>query len=251
MNLLTAEVRKVTSLKYWWALAIPPIVVGVFASTIASAISESVGEVDIDGGFSTFGLYASLAFAMTFVGVFAAVNGGTEFRHDTITTSFVTASGRDGVIGAKIAVTALFALGYGVLVEIGSVVCLMLFSPTTFTITGHVIGILASGLLAAVLWSLIGVGLGLVLGSPSWAAIVVVGWYPFGEIIVVSILDGLGVHNVSSITPGGATIATLTSGDSDGASYFMPWPWAPVVLALWAVAVASAGWWRTRERDIG
>ncbi|WP_072806869.1 hypothetical protein [Rhodococcoides yunnanense] len=251
MNLLTAEVRKVTSLRFWWALALPPILVGIFTSTIASAISESVGEVDVEGGFATFGLYVSLGFAMAFVAVFAAVNGGTEFRHDTITTSFVTASGRDGIIGAKFAVTALFALGYGLVVELGSVVCLMLFSPTAFALSGHILAILLAGLLAVVLWSLIGVGLGLLLGSPSWAAIVIVAWYPFGEIIVISILEGLGIHNVSTITPAATTLATLTAGDSDSAPYFMSWPFAPIVLALWAVAVAAAGWWRTRERDIG
>lgn len=250
MTLLTAELRKVTTLKFWWLLALPPIVVGIFASAISSAISESVSDLDIEGGFAIFGLYAALGVAMVFAAVFAAVNGGTEFRHDTITTSFLTSRGRDRVILTKILVTALFALGYGLAVEIGSIVCLLLFSPTTFTLNAHVIGVVVAGLFAVVAWAVIGIGLGLLFGSPTWSAIIVVAWFPMGETMLVSILAGLGIPNGSLLTPAASSLATVTVGETDDAPFLMSWPWAPVVLALWAIGLAAAGWWRTRQRDI-
>ncbi|SNS87870.1 hypothetical protein [Rhodococcoides kyotonense] len=250
MTLLTAEIRKITTLKFWWALALPPVVVGIFASAIASAISESAGDLDIEGGFAIFGLYSSLGAAMVFAAIFGSVNGGTEFRHDTITTSFLTARGRDVVILGKMLVTALFALGYGLAVEIGSIACLLLFSPSTFALNAHVVGTLAAGLFAVVLWALLGVGLGLLFGSPTWPSIIVVAWFPMGEIMLVSILAGLGISNASVLTPVASTLATVTVGDTDDVPFLMPWPWAPIVLVLWAAGIAAAGWWRTRQRDV-
>ena len=42
-TLLTAEIRKVTTLRFWWALAIPPVLVGVCASAISSAAASTTG----------------------------------------------------------------------------------------------------------------------------------------------------------------------------------------------------------------
>ena len=128
--LLTSEIRKVTTLKFWWALAIAPIVVGVFASVITSVIANQLGEfeedLDISGGVASIGLYVAAGAAILFAGIFGAVNAGTEFRHKTITTSFLTARGRDGVIAAKLIVTALFGLGYGLVVLLASLICLLI-----------------------------------------------------------------------------------------------------------------------------
>jgi hypothetical protein len=61
--LLTSEIRKVTTLKFWWALAIAPLVVGIFASVITSVIANQLGEfeedLDISGGVASIGLYVA------------------------------------------------------------------------------------------------------------------------------------------------------------------------------------------------
>lgn len=252
MTLFTSEIRKVTTLKVWWALAIPPVVVGIGASAISSTVATATDE--FTGGeineISAVGLFVALAFAMLFAAVFSAVNTGTEFRHDTITTSFLTAPGRDRVIGAKIAITTLFALGYGLIVSIFSIVCLLLFTSGRFTLSADVLGYIAAGLFAVVLWSLIGSGLGLLFGSPTWSSILIVAWFPMGESIAVGILSGLGLEGASTVTPAALTLSVVAAGQLDDADLLTSWPLAPIGLMIWALAAIAAGWLRTRERDI-
>ena len=146
-TLLTAEIRKVTTLKFWWALAIPPVLVGVCASAISSAVATTTDEIyggEVDG-IIVAGLVAALVSAMIFAAVFSAVNVGTEFRHDTITTSFLTAAGRDRVIAAKVGVTALFALGYGLVVASFSIIGLLLFTGGRFALSGDIVASVAAG----------------------------------------------------------------------------------------------------------
>lgn len=251
-TVLTSEIRKVTTLKFWWALALPPVFVGICASAISSAVATSADEItngDVDE-IVVVGLFVALGFAMLFAAVFSAVNTGTEFRHDTITTSFLTTSGRDRVIGAKVLVTALFALGYGLVVSICSIVCLLLFTAGTFSLTGDTMAYVAAGLFAVVLWSLIGSGLGLLFGSPTWPSIVIVAWFPVGELITLGILSGLGFEGAWNITPASLTMSVTAAGNLDDAGAFATWPWAPIGLTVWAASALAAGWLRTRERDI-
>ncbi len=251
-SLLTAEIRKITTLNFWWALAIPPVLVGICASAISSTIATSADELtggDVDG-VVVAGLFVAIGFSILFGAVFSAVNAGTEFRHDTITTSLLTASGRDRVIGAKIIVTTLFALAYGLIVSICSIVCLLLFTGGRFTLDGDVMTFVAAGLFGVVMLSLIGSGLGLLFGSPTWPAIIIVAWFPVGELIAVSILGGFGLDSVSAIAPAALTLSVVAAGNIDELDVLTPWPWAPILLAVWAAAAIAAGWVRTRQRDI-
>lgn len=248
---LTAEIRKTTTLNFWWVLALPPLLVGVCASAISSAVGSTTDQLtgtEVDGVVRA-GLLVSLVVAMMFAAVFSAVNAGTEFRHDTITTSFLTTSGRDRVIGAKVAVSALFALGYGLVVSICSIVCLLLFTGGRFALSGDIMANVAAGLFAVVLWSLIGSGLGLLFGSPTWPSIIIVAWFPVGELISLAILSGLGLDGAWNITPSTLTMSVVAAGHVDDA-LFPVWPWAPIGLALWAVGAVAGGWYRTRSRDI-
>ncbi|MET0318067.1 MAG: ABC transporter permease [Rhodococcus fascians] len=251
-TVLTSEIRKVTTLKFWWALALPPVFVGIGATAISSAVGK--GMSDITGSEMNevvlAGLFVALGAATLFGSVFSAINAGTEFRHDTITTSFLSARGRDRVIGAKVLVTALFALGYGLVVSILTLLCMLAFTAGDFTLNGDVFGYIAAGLFVVVMWSLIGSGLGLLFGSPTWPSIAIVAWFPVGELVVLGILSGLGLVGFWQIAPGSLTLSTVVAWNLDDGNGLAEWPWAPIGLALWAALIVVAGWLRTRERDI-
>lgn len=253
-SLLTSEIRKVTTLKFWWALAIAPLVVGIFASVITSVIANQLDpyedDLDIAGGVASIGLYFAAGAATLFAGIFGAVNAGTEFRHKTITPSFLTARGRDGVIAAKLVVTALFGLGYGIAVITASIVCLVIFSERTVEFDGAFVGVTAACLLSVVLWSMIGAGLGLLLASPTWSAIALVAWLPFGEGLLSLILVGVGLGPAAMVLPASLTLPTMAATQLDGTEGFASWPWAPLGLALWATIFAGGGWMVARTRDI-
>ncbi|KAA0022533.1 ABC transporter permease [Antrihabitans cavernicola] len=251
-GLLVAEIRKVTTLKFWWALLIPPLIVGLFASAIYAGIADETGDLgdDFATGIASVGLYFALAWVVLFAGVFGAINAGTEYRHKTLTPTFLTASGRDGVIAAKLLVTAGFALGYGVIVELASLICMVAFGGDRLDVNGTLFQAFTVGLVAVVCWSLIGAGLGLLMASPTGAALMLVAWYVVGELTVSLVASGMGLKGFGSILPGSATIATVALGELDGDSGFADWPLAPILMLAWTVALAGSGWWATRQRDI-
>ncbi len=252
LGLLTSEVRKVTTLKFWWALLIAPLAVGLFASAIYAAVSNSVDEVDssLSTGFASVGLYFALAWVILFAGIFGAINAGTEYRHKTLTPTFLSASGRDGVLAAKLIVTVGFALGYGIVVEVTSFAAMVIFGGGNLEITGELFGVFLVGLYAVACWSLIGAGLGMLFKSPVGAALALVAWYVAGEFTVALIATGFGSDAFGSWLPVFATIATVAAGQLDDAGSFRPFGVAFVVLTLWTMAFAGSGWLATRERDI-
>lgn len=251
--LVTSEIRKITTLNFWWALALAPIAVGVFASAITVTVSSTADEfggIDIPGGPGAIGLYFAAAFAALFAGVFGAVNAGTEFRHRTITTTFLTAQGRDRVLAAKLLVTALFGLIYGLVVQIAGVVFLLIFDSRTLVLGGGLFAAIAANLFVVVVWTLIGAGLGLLMKSPTWSAIALVAWFPLGEGLMSLILAGLGIGGASFVLPLNLTVTTMLTGQLDDAGDFVTWPLAPILLLVWPLLIVGTGVALARTRDI-
>lgn len=253
--LLTAELRKITTLRFWWALGITPLVVGLFSSAMSlpmlRAFETELGG-DANSAATLVGLFVALALVFLFAAIFGAVNAGAEYRHHTLTTSFLTARGRDGVIGAKLLVTALFGLLYCAAVEVVCIALLMIFAVDEIHFDGTLVAVLGAGLLAAALWALLGAGLALATGSSIVSTVGLVVWYPFGEGIATLILDGIGLGQLSGWLPGTLTVSTVagvldTGDESPGLT---SWPGAPLGLLLWTVACCGLGWWVTRTRDI-
>lgn len=251
-NLVVAEVRKVITLRFWWALLIPSVIIAMCASAIYASVAEGFSDLndDMDTGPGSVGIYVALAWVMLVAGIFGAMNAGTEYRHKTLTPTFLTASGRDEAIAAKLLVTAFFAVGYALLVELISLLGMLTFGARFVHLGVDMLQILALGVFAVVCWSMIGAGLGLLLGSPIGSALALVAWAAVGELTIALIAFGLGFKEFGSFFPASATLATLARGDFDGENGFVDWPLAPIVLLLWAAVVAGAGWWVTRQRDI-
>ncbi|MGF7121049.1 ABC transporter permease [Rhodococcus sp. AG1013] len=253
-RLLTAEFRKVTSLRFWWALGLAPLLVGVMSSAISipmfNAVADEVASKEANTAAAAIGLFVALGLVFLFSALFGAVNAGTEYRHNTLTTTFLTARGRDGVLAAKLAVTALFGLLYCLVIEVVSVPLLLALSDN-FEIDGTIVGVLAIGLVASTLWALIGAGLALATGSSIASAVGLVVWYVMGEGIVRLVLAGLGADAVAQWLPGSVTVTAFVGTIDHSALDGMPgWPLSLLVLCLWAVASCGLGWWATRSRDI-
>ncbi|MCX5043710.1 hypothetical protein OG921_11090 [Aldersonia sp. NBC_00410] len=252
-GLLVSEARKVTTLNFWWALPIAPVAVGMFASAIYAGLADALDPYDDSGlstGAASIGLYFALAWVILFAGIFGAVNAGTDFRHKTLTPTFLIAPRRDGVVASKYVVTIVVALGYGLLAEATSLICMSVFGGGRVEWSPTLLAVVAAGALAAVCWSLIGAGLGLLLGSPIGAALALVAWYLVGELTVSTIAAGLGFQRLGGLLPGGATLSTVAVGSLDNSDVFVSWPVAPAVLLAWTALFTGAGWWVVRQRDI-
>ncbi|HEY5855774.1 MAG TPA: hypothetical protein VIW24_17430 [Aldersonia sp.] len=255
-GLLVSEFRKVFTLNFWWALLIAPLVVGMFASAIYAAIADGLGAYDsgandndgLSTGLASAGLYFALVWVVLFAGIFGAINAGTDFRHKTITPTLLVTPRRDPVVATKLLVTVVVALGYVLVVEAASLACLAVFGGGSIRWGLMLLGVLATGIAATVCWALIGAGLGLLLGSPVGAALLLVSWYVVGEITVALILTGIGLDGLAVWLPGAATLGTVAIRSTD--DFLLTWPVAPLVLLAWTALFAGGGWWLTRRRDI-
>lgn len=255
--LLTAEFRKVTTLRFWWMLGLTPLIVGMFSSAITLPVLRTFTDAfeadpaDANLAATVFGLSVALSLVVLFAALFGAVNFGTEFRYGTLTTTFLTSRGRDGVIGAKLAVTAAFGFFYCFVVETVSVALLLTFGGDSFDLGGSLFAMLGSALLCAVAWALIGGGLAMLTSSPIGSCIALVVWYTLGEMILRSILSGIGVGAVGGILPVSATLGTVANAAAgNDIEWLTLWPTAPLALLVWTALFVLGGAAITRRRDI-
>lgn len=255
--LLTAEVRKVLGLRYWWILGIAPLVVGLFCGALTLPLGRGL-EVGLGDGFAeaiaaAVGISLALALVFLFAAVFGAVETGSEFQHRTVVSTFLTTRGRDRVIAAKLIVVAVVGLLYCIVVEVTSAATLLLFGGgfegADLASVAKVLGI---GLFCSMLWALIGAGLGLLTTSTTMSVLAICAWVPFGEMIASLILHGIGLGAVAPYLPAQLTFHVLFSAVSmpEDVDLAVTWPAAPAALLLWTIVLCALGWWRTRTRDI-
>ncbi|WP_405161119.1 ABC transporter permease [Nocardia sp. NBC_01499] len=248
---VNSEVRKVTTLPTSRFFGTVPLVVALLAS-IASALMA--GKPDPKGepatGAATIGLYVALAVVVVAAAVFGAIGSGAEYRHQTMPVTALFTADRDRLAAAKVLVTGGFALAAALAVEVVSVVALFAFGRGKFDFGMDLAAVLGGGLLAAVCWSVIGTGLGLLLRSSSTAVVVVLGWLVVVEPLLWLIANGVGATGFVTLFPGSATISTVAVGSFTDSDFLAPTPAAVVVLVLWTIGIGGAGWWNLRRLDL-
>ena len=106
--LLTAELRKVTTLRFWWALAIAPLAVALFAGAIFAAVDDTLTTMDAEltTSAANVGLFITIGWVALFAGLFGAVNAGTEFRYSTLTPTFLESCSSHAMKMARIETSA-------------------------------------------------------------------------------------------------------------------------------------------------
>ena len=80
--LLTAEFRKVLSLRYWWILGIAPLLVGLFCGALTLPVmrqlEDVVGEDFAEAAAAAVGISLALALVFLFAALFGVVNTGSD-----------------------------------------------------------------------------------------------------------------------------------------------------------------------------
>jgi ABC-2 type transport system permease protein len=259
-----AEFRKFFTTRMWWGMAIGVFLAGallavVYALLVPGARSQGSGGPRFPGlgdpamvsTVYTAGL--STAYLLTLaVGVMAI---GSEYRHKTITSTFLSTPKRVRVMVAK--VTSLLGIGafYGVVFLLGSVgagaaaISLKGFSP--FPEVGPITRTLALSLLVLGLWSLIGLGAGILIPNQVAAILIAVGaaW-------IVLPLAGLLLGFVSwgqpivPYLPNEATSAMLGQINTSSNVGMLSWWAGALVLVAYAAVLAGVGSLLTVHRDV-
>ena len=261
---IRSELRKFFTTRLWWGMGI-----GVFVSGAAFALlfgilltSDSAGttgpggiptgdSVQVANSVYTAGLSVGYLLMLT-IGV---IQIGSEYRHATITSTFLATPRRAKAMLAKVVALLVIGIGYGIISLVGSVtvgaITLNLRGEDAFPST-EVLRTLALSLLVLGLWALIGLGVGILI--PNQVAALLIG---VGVAWIVEPLLGLaikawefGQEHIAPYLPTEATNAIVNAVQNSPDDVRLSWWAAAITLALWATALSGVGILLTVRRDV-
>jgi ABC-2 type transport system permease protein len=210
-GLITAEFRKVLTVRLWWALMIPAVALGFFAGLGTAGIARQVAQ-DVqndplmqqtgltfqDVPWAVVALSRSINITTIFPMLFGALGLSTELHRRTITTSFLTAPNRAVMLGAKAVAYLVWGLVYGVVIVGVSMLGTLAGSGGQYLPSGSDILVIAvAGVLECVLWTLLGLGVGALLGSTTGSIVLLLVYSVIAEPVLASYLH----NNVAGALP--------------------------------------------------
>jgi hypothetical protein len=255
-----SELLKFFTTRLWWGMAI-----AVFASAAGLAVlfgilftSSAMGD-DIPSGdptqvansVYTAGIQVSYLLMLT-IGV---IQVGAEYRHQTITSTFLATPHRAQAMIAKVVALLGIAAGYGLLSLVGSVglgaLTLSLRDAEPFP-SSAVLRTLALSLLVLGLWAMIGLGVGILIPNQVAALLIGVGVAWIVEPLLVFALSfwDFAREHVVLYFPSAATSAVVDVVQNSPEEVRLSWWAAALVLTAWAAALSALGIVRTVRQDV-
>ena len=245
--LVRSELLKVRTTRGWWAyLIVIVLLAGIgTAGTIGSSADSDRGTVDFQlDVVGTMGVAILLAIILGITIITA------EFRHGTVTPTFLAAPHRERVIGAKTVAAAVVAIGFALLALVVILaVALIWFAvigvDPQFT-DGEIVTRAAQQCLAAALWALMGVAIGAIVQSQVAALVGTLVWIFVVENLLVGLLGLLDGDGVTEYLP----FRALDAADGTGGDNLISYGPGVAVSLGWIAAIGAAGVVRTLRRDI-
>ena len=259
-DLVRAEWRKARTMRLnWILLAIGVAYAAVQALMLVLIASGMLPGVPADSGMllepayvdTILGQASSAATFALIVGIIAITG---EFRHMTITSTFLATPRRGRVLVAKGIVMACM----GVVAALASVVVVVLVTAVALTPFAHapitaasVLGVVVGAALGMALYAIVGLGFGSIVTNQVAAVVTALLW-----LLLIEPLAGLAFPVASRWLPGGALNSALgvsMRADMSGgmaSAHLLP-QWAGVLVLLgYAVVLAAVGTRTSIRRDI-
>jgi ABC-2 type transport system permease protein len=259
-----AELRKFFTTRLWWGMALGvflsgaafALLFGILLTSDAAASGDANGiptgdAVQVANSVYTGGLSVGYLLMLT-IGV---IQIGAEYRHHTITTTFLAVPRRATAMLAKVVALLAIGVGYGVVSLVGSVtvgaLTLRLRGEDAFP-SEEVLRTIALSLLVLGLWALIGLGVGILI--PNQVAALLIG---VGVAWIVEPLLGLAIkasdfgrEHVAPFLPSEATNGIVNAVQSSPDDVRLAWWAAALTLAAWAALLSGVGILLTVRRDV-
>ncbi len=265
---LLAEYRKIVTTRLWWILL---LVMAVYMGFISAVMAWAVSQGDVTtnaGGQSEPVVLAAdavvrsvytitVSFGYVFPVIVGALAMSSEFRHKTVTPTFLAEPRRSVVLGAKLAAAGAVGLLFGVVgtlasAGVGAAVLGILGKPTYLDVasTWRTLGL---SVVALAVWSLVGVGFGTLVTNQVAVIVALLAFTQFVEPVArfVLVLTSWG-KSVAKFLPGaaGEGISGGSFYSEAGLASLLP-SWAALLVLLgYAVAFAVIGRLVTLRRDI-
>jgi len=261
-----AEFRKFFSTRMWWGMTIGVFLAGaLFAVLFALVVAGSRQQGGPGGGPRLPGLdntsmvstvyTAGLSLAYLLTLVVGVMSIGSEYRHKTITSTFLSTPKRVRVMAAK--VISLLGIGafYGVVFLVGSVgvggtaIAIKGFSPLPEA--GPIARALALSLLVLGLWSLLGLGAGILIPNQVAAILIAVGAAWILEPLLGFLLGLVSWgQSIVPYMPSQATSAMVGQINTSATVHLLTWWAGALVLVAYAAILAGVGSMLTVRRDV-
>jgi ABC-2 type transport system permease protein len=268
---IRSEFRKVVSTRLWWGLLVPVATLSLLVNLFGGVFTLVLGagpEAEDRLPLLLASLAYSLALTATFAGVHGAVATAGEFRHRTITTTYLTASGRGPVLAAKMLVAAGVGVVYALVsAALGIVGGLVGQESAQFPEVGSLLAVVGIGTAVCALWAGFGAALGTVLTNQVTVLVLLLVYVLLGEPLLSLLLtvdDSPGVAGISAYLPVNAGEVALYDvparvlagsgaeealGFAAGVSGPPPWWGGLLILGGWTATAAAAATWLGR-RDV-
>jgi ABC-type transport system involved in multi-copper enzyme maturation permease subunit len=271
-NAVKAEFRKVFSTKMWWALLIPAVAVA-FVFNLGFSALQRTGQDDagVTIPIALLSLGASFSSTSIFAALFGAMSISGEFRHRTISTTYLTASSRGAVLTAKLITYVVMGLIYGVLTLIFATVGALVGGGSNSLPSGASwLLISLIGIVVIMLWTLFGVGFGGLISNQIAAVVVLLVYMVIGETVIATALNAAGATSVPHYLPVNSAsdavikfaldqfLGTLRASqdviqqitERFSAIGLPPWWLGGLVFIAYASVITMGGWAISRRRDI-
>jgi len=263
--LIRAEFQKVLTTRIWWILLLVLVVyVAMLAGFLGAAFGGSFGSASEVPPVPTEQLSAVIYSVATAIGYVFPLMLGTlsvtgEFRHQTLTPTFLATPRRGRVLLAKIVALSVFGAIYGVGALIGSIGA----GAGVFAITDLDNGLgdqdlwllFARSVLAMALWAAIGVGVGALVPNQVAAIVIVLAFTQFVEPILRTVASFVSwAADLGNYLPGAAGDALVGAsiygslGMAAGEATVVEWWQGGLILAAYAVVATVLGYliaWRS------
>ncbi|WP_353988304.1 ABC transporter permease [Ruicaihuangia caeni] len=267
MRLVRSEFRKLLTTRIWWVLLIVEVAyVAFIAGLFALLFSTGADLGDGAAAPAPEGMHELVYSAASSIGYVFPVLLGTlavtsEFRHQTLTPTFLTTPRRSRTLLGKIVALAIMGAVFG----IAAFAIALLVGAPLLAVGGLDTGLgdqetwlmVTRGVLALMLWSIIGVGLGALVPNQVAAIVIVLAFTQFIEPILRT---GAAVWewaaDVGKFLPGaasdalvGASFLSMAAAPGSSSALLEWWQGALVLVGIAAILV-GIGSFTTWKRDV-
>jgi len=291
-RLITAEFRKTLTTKSWWGLMIPAVIFafgfalgwGAFANEVGDVLSSRETQLIAEAlGISTgnlpMGLLAighGINIGLTFPVIFGVFALAGEYSKKTITTTFLTAPNRVSVLSAKMVTYTIWGAVYGLVVAAAASLGIVLtVDGSRLPTSGQWLGVLGAAILAGILATLFGIGVGAVWNSVVGSVITLTIYLLVVENVLVLLFYGLwrvdwlggvlpngtmnGIVGAIGAQAFGAAGVKVPGLDEEaqwtlqyvaGAPGAFSWWASALVFLAWTAVFFAGGWVANQRRDI-
>ena len=259
--LLRAELVKVRTTRMWWGLLLGACALTIFQALITAftaGLEPGPGQPELPGlgdPAMVRSVYGSgFAACYVFGVVFGIIGMAGEYRHQTITPTFLVTPRRTRVVVAKLLTYLGLGLGYGLVTTVIAVVAgASVIAGKGFDLrltTDDVPQTLVLAVLGVGVWTVFGLGLGTLIRNQVAAILIALGVTLVLDPLIAFGLSALDLGSLARFLPSSASQAVLQGVSSIEDVELLPWWGGLLVLLAYGGLFAAIGAVLSRKRDI-